>query len=496
MASKGREIADLWWSGTPIVYLVTVEEAQAVALCHEAAGLYGARVAVWSSHRGLDPLATAAKDPRAALAAVAETPARLCVVLLDFHVWLADPRVERCVRDALPGLVLAGHRLAIVAPRLQLPHGLAADSVVIRLPLPGEASLGILLDSLATASGPDWSEARHRALLAARGLTISQAQRAFAKALDVDPELGPRAVEAILVEKKRLLASGIGLEIVETGERLEDIGGLEGFKSWMTERCQAFRANAREYGLPAPRGAILLGVQGCGKSLTAKAVAGELGVPLLRLDLARVFGAGGGATAEEGLARAVEAAEAMAPVVLWIDEIEKGFAGASSDTGDERTARLLGYFSTWLQERRSEVFVVATANDVGRLPPELLRRGRFDEIFFIDLPDPAAREAILAVHLRRRGRGPESYDLRFLSEQCADFSGAELEQVVVGALHHAFAQGRDLRDGDLRRNARDLVPLYRTYEETIKALREWARGRARSTGKEEAVLGLFRRVGT
>jgi SpoVK/Ycf46/Vps4 family AAA+-type ATPase len=237
---------------------------------------------------------------------------------------------------------------------------------------------------------------------------------------------------------------------------------------------------------------LLVGVQGCGKSLSAKSVAQHFRVPLLRLDLPRVLGASAGTSPEESLARALAAAESIAPVCLWVDEIEKGFAGATQD--DSRAARLLGSFSTWLQERRASVFVVATANDVTRLPPELLRRGRFDELFFVDLPDEAARRTILATHLKRRSRDPAAFDLASLADLCAHYSGAELEQVVVGGLHRAFAAQRDLGDADLRRVAQDLVPLYKTYEEQIKGLREWARGRCRPAGLERGVAELFRRV--
>ena len=296
----------------------------------------------------------------------------------------------------------------------------------------------------------------------------------------------------IAAEKKRLLARDLGLELVESAERPEDLGGLSVFKAWMEERALAFDPDASRYGLPPPRGVLLVGVQGCGKSLAAKAAAASLGVPILRLDLPRVLGAAG---AEESLHRALEAAEALAPVALWVDEIEKGFAGSSpTDGADARAARLLGAFSTWLQERRGPVFVVATANDVSRLPPELLRRGRFDELFFVDLPDSEARREILALHLRRRERDPDVVDVGAIADLCADYSGAELEQVVVGALHRAYALGRDLETGDLRRVAQDIVPLFRTYEEQIKALREWARGRARVAGRAGAVVDLFRRV--
>jgi len=287
-------------------------------------------------------------------------------------------------------------------------------------------------------------------------------------------------------------ARDLGLEVVETVESAAHLGGLSSFKSWLEERAQAFAPEAAGFGLPAPRGVLLVGVQGCGKSLAAKVAAAQLNVPLLRLDLPRVLGREG---AEESLVAALEAAEAISPVALWVDEIEKGFAGSAPGQGGEaRAARLLGAFSTWLQERQGSVFVVATANDVTRLPPELLRRGRFDELFFVDLPDLEARREILGLHLRRRGREPERLDLAALAELCADYSGAELEQVVVGGLHRAFALSRELETADLRRVAQDLVPLFKTYEEQIKALREWARGRARGAGRTGAVVDLFRRA--
>ena len=262
----------------------------------------------------------------------------------------------------------------------------------------------------------------------------------------------------------------------------------------MEERALAFDPDASRFGLPPPRGVLLVGVQGCGKSLAAKAAAARLGVPILRLDLPRVLGAERrrGATSR----RALEAAEALAPVALWVDEIEKGFAGSAPGDGGDRAPRGSSARSPrGCRSGRAPVFVVATANDVSRLPPELLRRGRFDELFFVDLPDLEARREILALHLRRRGREPDAVRPRPPSrELCADYSGAELEQVVVGALHRAYAHGRELETDDLRRVAQDLVPLFRTYEEQIKALREWARGRARGAARAGAVVDLFRRA--
>ncbi|HSD20997.1 MAG TPA: AAA family ATPase [Anaeromyxobacter sp.] len=498
MSAVAQEIAELWSAGTPIVYLVTAEEERAIAVCEAAAAGFGARAAVWSSPRGLEGLAPAAKDPAALLDALARAPAPVLVVALDFHEALRDPLTVRRVRDLVPRLAAEGRCLAIVAPRLALPDGLAAETAVLRLPLPDDAELGALLEAVQAdlahpgRAAPFAPEIRHRSLVAARGLSEGQARRAFTRALRRDASLGPAGQAIVAAEKKRLLSRDLGLELVESAEGPDDLGGLSGFKAWMEERALAFDPDASRFGLPPPRGVLLVGVQGCGKSLAAKAAAARLGVPILRLDLPRVLGT---SAAEERLAVALEAAEALAPVALWVDEIEKGFAGSTpGDGGDPRAARLLGAFSTWLQERRGPVFVVATANDVSRLPPELLRRGRFDELFFVDLPDLDARREILALHLRRRGRDAAKADLHAVAELCAEYSGAELEQVVVGALHRAYALGRDVETGDLRRVAHDLVPLFRTCEEQIKGLREWARGRARVAGRAGAVVDLFRRA--
>ncbi len=492
--SLAAEIGELWAAGSPLLYLVTGEEERAVALCRAAAERFDARLAVWSSRSGLVSLAVAARDPVAALEAVLQAPAPVLAVLLDYHLALRDPGVARAVRDALPRLAAEGRCLVVVAPRLELPDGLQAEAAVLRLPLPVEGELAGVLDAAlqAHASPPPSAEARHRALLAARGLTEGQARRAFTRALRLDPGLGTQGEQTVLADKRRLLARDLGLELVDAPETADDLGGLSALKAWLEERAQAFSPDAVAFGLPAPRGVLLVGVQGCGKSLAAKAAAARLGLPLVRLDLPRVLGREG---AEESLAAALEATEAISPVALWVDEIEKGFAGSAPGQGGEaRAARLLGAFSTWLQERRGAVFVVATANDVTRLPPELLRRGRFDELFFVDLPDQEARREILSLHLRRRQRDPAALDLTAVAALCADYSGAELEQVVVGGLHRAFAHARDVETADLRRVAQDLVPLFRTYEEQVKALREWARGRARVAGRTGAVVDLFRRA--
>jgi hypothetical protein len=323
------EIAELWSAGTPILYLVTAEEERAVACCQAAAASFDARALVWSTHRGLEGAAPAAKDPAAFLDAFVRVPGPALAVALDLHLALRDPLAARMLRDLLPRLAREGRCIAIVAPRLEVPEGLGGDVAVVRLPLPDDAELAALLDAVEEGvahprkPAPVAPEVRHRALVAARGLSEAQARRAFTRALRRDPALGHAGAAIIAEEKKRLLARDLGLELVESPDRPEDIGGLSGFKAWMEERALAFDPDASRYGLPPPRGVLLVGVQGCGKSLAAKAAAARLGVPILRLDLPRVLGAAG---AEESLHRALEAAEALAPVALWVVEIEKGLA--------------------------------------------------------------------------------------------------------------------------------------------------------------------------
>ena len=506
MSNIDRDVASLLSSGQTLLYLVTREEDRAVALLDRACRALKLPRATWSSTRGLEPLDAHATDPRAALRLLEGSPPHV-TALLDFHAALKDPLVVRHLRDRLPHLEALGHALVIVAPSLEVPVGLSDDCRVLRLPLPEPAEREHILHTMILSKTPPAehpglhramasSPGLHRLVTASAGLTGAQARRAFQRALREDPKWGPRALEVVLSEKKALLARDVGLELIETGDGLNDVGGLEGFKAWLAERAKAFEPGAKGFGLGAPRGVLLVGVQGCGKSLSAKAAANQLTMPLVRLDMPRVLGAGeGGGSAEESLARALAATEALAPVALWIDEIEKGFAGTAPGKGsDPRAARVLGLISTWLQERTSPVFVIATANDVSQLPPELLRRGRLDELFFVDLPDIHARISILSLHMVKRGQDPQLLDVRQLASQCAEFSGAELEQVVVGALHHAFAVGRPLQSGDLLRVAQEIVPLAVTYEEQIKGLRAWARHRARPAGRQDAVVDLFRRV--
>jgi SpoVK/Ycf46/Vps4 family AAA+-type ATPase len=328
---------------------------------------------------------------------------------------------------------------------------------------------------------------RERLLRAALGLTAAEAEAVFARALVNDGRLTDDDLALVLDEKKQAVRRSGILEFYEAEEGLDQVGGLEILKAWLMKRYQGFTEDARAYGLPEPRGVLLLGVQGCGKSLVAKAVSQAWQMPLLRLDVGRVFGKYIGES-EAGIRSAIRTAEAVAPAILWIDEIEKGFAGSSGDAHDTGvSARVLGTFLTWLQEKKKPVFVLATANSIRNLPPELLRKGRFDELFFVDLPAPGEREAIFRVHLARRRRDPALFDLAGLAAASDGYTGAEIEQSVNEALHDAYADGRrEPTTVDLQAALKEIVPIAVTMRETIQAMRRWAEHRARRASAGEA----------
>jgi SpoVK/Ycf46/Vps4 family AAA+-type ATPase len=459
-------------AGVPIVCVVTHEERRAIALVSEA--FRGTRVLEWTSTRGWTDDATA----REALVAV-ERAARSGVrVLLDLHPYLGDPRVVRALRDLCA--VKREAPLVLVMPVANVPPEIDRDARVIPLPLPDAEALGAAFDAELGEATAD----RDAFVRAALGLTLDEALRGFrvARALpDADEGLA-----RVIAEKRSALRRNACLELIDAGVTLDDVGGLEVLKAWLRTRVLAFDPCARAFGLAEPRGMLVCGVQGCGKSLVSKATARVLSLPLVRLDFAEVFAA---TSPEHAIHEATRAIEAVAPVVLWVDEIEKGLGEGA---GDARHARVFGAFLTWLQERRAPVFVAATANEVERLPPELARRGRFDEVFFVDLPSPTERAQILAVHLARRGRDFRAYPVVALAKELEHWSGAEIEQMVDSGLFHAYAEQRsDLTEAHLRAAVRELVPLATLYEEKIQALRQWGQTRARRASADRRTLDLF-----
>jgi len=333
---------------------------------------------------------------------------------------------------------------------------------------------------------------REQIVKALTGLTRSEAENALAKVIVTRSRLDPDDIDLLLAEKEQIIRKSGMLEFYSTPERFGSIGGLENLKTWLRQRGKAFSEKARQFGLPSPRGLLLVGVPGCGKSLSAKAVAAEWKMPLLKFDLGKVFGGLVGQS-EENMRRALKMAEAVAPCVLWIDEIEKGLSGSRGSSGDSGTStRVFGTLLTWMEENTRQVFTIATANDIEGLPPELLRKGRFDEIFFIDLPGPHERANILAIHLAKHHRDHRDFDLASHVLAADGFSGAEIEQTVVSALYAAFAEGEDtkLEDRHLEQAIRSTMPLSQSMGPRIGLLRNEAeKWRRASPGPEETQAG-------
>jgi len=482
------ELSLLVKAGWRVVVLETAEEDRALRLLERVAEATKRPLQAWSSTGGMDGSGTGTLQDCLDVVSGHEEPALFAV--LDAHRVIDAPEGVRALRDALPELGRRRQVLVLVGPVVDLPMELEREAGRLSLPLPNAAELRGLFAKVAETSGgkqkPD-PEVLDACVRAALGLAGAEAVRVFRKAWLAGKGLDESAPGRIVSEKRAALRRTPALSFHDATEGLDDVGGLGELKRWLRERRKAFGAEARQFGLPAPRGLLLLGVQGCGKSLCAKAVAREWQFPLLRLDLAAVFGASG-ASPEMTVREAIAVAESLAPAVLWIDEIEKGFAAAESDP---RTSRLFGSFLTWLSEKESPVFVAATANDVLRLPPELLRRGRFDELFFVDLPSAGERAEILTIHLRKHGRDPLQFPIEELAAQAERLSGAEIEQVVSAALYKAFAESRELTETDLADTIHETVPLYETYEERIKELRNWAQTRTRAATLDVRMVDLF-----
>jgi hypothetical protein len=490
-----RELDTLVRARYPLIHLASWEEQRLDGLLEELARAHGKAFHVWSATQGLRKIAGAryvppadgTKDPVEALTAVQKLTEPSLVVFKDFHPFLNDPIVVRWLRELAHHLKTTYTTLILLSPSMTIPVDLEKDLSVLDVPLPTFADLKqLLLEILevirkGNRTAVELAKGEAEQLVkAAQGLTLSEAENAFARAIALDNRLDRSDIALILDEKRQVIRKSGLLEYFPVQEGLRTVGGLENLKYWLGRRAPAFGEAARKFGLPEPKGLLLLGVQGCGKSLTAKAVAAQWSLPLLRLDVGRIF-SGLVGSSEENLRKAIRVAESVAPAVLWIDEIEKGLSGLGSSgmTDSGVTARIFGALLTWLQEKTAPVFVIATANRIESLPPELLRKGRFDEIFFIDLPSPEERKEILDIHLRRRNRDPARYGLDQLVQRTDGFSGAELEQAVIEGLYHAFAEGKELEPAHLARAVQETLPLATTMKEEIARLRDWARSRTR-----------------
>ncbi|TXH25261.1 MAG: AAA family ATPase [Elusimicrobia bacterium] len=485
----------------PLLYIVSWEESRVEAFLAGLARSQGKAIFSWSSTRGLvnlsQPSTGSSLEPLAALEEAGRSSQRAIFVFRDFHPHLQDAKIIRRLRDLVAEFKSTYKTLIFLGPVLTIPVELEKDITVIDYDLPGKKELGVLVDNVirSVMGGQfhvDFSPTeREKIVQAAQGLTLAEAESALARAMVHDKTLGDGRLtvdeveDTLLAETKQIIRKSRLLEYFEAQEAFGQIGGLDLLKDWLAKRGEAFTEKARSFGLPEPRGLLLLGVQGCGKSMTCKAISSLWKLPLLRLDMGSIFGQYVGQS-EENMRRAIKTAESVAPCVLWLDEIEKGLSGSQSsgsvDAGT--TSRIFSTFLTWLQEKKKPVFVAATANNIHQLPPELLRKGRLDEIFFIDLPTEKERNAIFAIHLRRRGRDAAAFDVGALARRAEGFSGAEIEQAVVEGLHTAFAAGRDLTTEDMRAALADTVPLSTTMADQIRDLRAWARTRARPASGE------------
>jgi SpoVK/Ycf46/Vps4 family AAA+-type ATPase len=482
----------------PLLYVLTWEEERAVREIERTCIDLRKKCFLWTQTQGLRNVALNGApndglcDPMAVLNHVIDCSDDAVFAFLDFHPFLEHHPVHRRLRDLVRALKRSHKTLILLSPVLSIPEELKKDMTVLDFALPGREELGAVLDSVEAAMETGQSgtmnlnkKERDGLIRAAQGLTVSEMENVLALAVVQNRRIDKDTIPVILTEKRNIIRKSGILEYVSQDEGLEGIGGLENLKAWVRKRSRGFSDEARAFGLPVPKGLLLVGVQGCGKTLTAKAVSKFWRFPLLRLDMGAVFSGMVGAS-ERNIRHAIQVAESIAPCLLWIDEIDKGFSGTgSSNYSDGGTAaRVFGTFMTWLQEKNSAVFTIATANDISQLPPELMRKGRFDEIFFIDLPTAREREAIFRIHLRKRNRDPGDFEMEALADSSKGFSGAEIEQAIVSALYDAFEEDRPLTTPDIVRNLGQTVPLSRTVAETITALRQWAEKRARKASSD------------
>lgn len=476
------QIQILFRARYPVLYLVSHEEQRVLRALRKIAEVEQKEVSVWSSTAGLLSL-EGEQTAVEALNILGKTEEPTILVFLDGHKEFESKRFLRRIRDLSIDFPKQGHAIVFLAPLLVIPQELEKLVSSFDVPLPNTEEGAKLLEILCKTQNISIEEELfQRFVQGSLGLTEDEMKRMYSRISLIGSNFSEEDLSLQVEEKKRTIHSSRFLEFWDTAQLQSEIGGLDSLKKWLDQRQLAFSPKAKAYGLPDPKGLFLLGVQGCGKSLMAKVVAKMWKLPLLRLDVASVLQVG----VEQGLRKTIQIAESLSPVILWIDELEKGFASQS-----ESVKQGLGTFLTWMQEKQKPVFVVATANEVRNLPPELLRKGRFDEIFFVDLPNPHERLEILDIHLKLRSRVPEDFDLTIVVEETERFSGAELEQVVVSAMFRAFSEGREVDSEDLLESAREIVPLAITMDDQLKDLRDWARSRARMASADRRRVDFF-----
>lgn len=495
-----EEISILVQAQYPLIYLVTPEEERAekaITRIAQESKAQQRRVFVWTVTHGIVEYGQSRHitqhntvSPEAAIQWVIQQKEAGIYIFKDLHPFIDAPATTRWLRDAIASFKGSQKAIILMSPVQQVPIELEKEVVVLDYPLPDLAELNQVLSNQLEQSKArrTTTETREKLLKAALGLTRDEAEKVYRKAQVKAGRLTEGEVDIVLSEKKQLIRRNGILEYIEEDETIDSVGGLEELKRWLKQRSNAFTERAREYGLPQPKGMLILGVPGCGKSLIAKTTARLWGLPLLRLDMGRVYDGSMVGRSEANLRGALKTAESISPTILFIDELDKSFAGTtgSADSDGGTSSRIFGSFLTWMQEKTSPVFVMATANRVERLPGEFLRKGRFDEIFFVDLPNAEERQQIFSIHLSKRRRDITRFDLEQLAKISDGFSGAEIEQALIAAMYEAFAQDREFTQLDIIAAIKATLPLSRTMTEQVTALRDWARQRARPAASSVA----------
>jgi len=436
------------------------------------------------------------QGPYETLEAICKNTHKALYVLCDFHPYINDSRIVRKLRDAYHSLQSTGSCIVITSPKLNIPIDLEKEISIFHYPLPTTKSIQHIYAQIEKgvkhnkSLSIDLTESEKSSLIeAGLGLTEKELKNVFAKALVKDRKLDINDIDVILDEKRQIIEKSGYLEFYSANDTFFNIGGLDNFKTWIDIRSSIISKKAKDMGLPVPKGVLITGVPGTGKSLAAKAIASEWRWPLLRLDVGKLFGGIVGSS-EENIRKTIAIAEAVAPAVLWVDEIEKGFNGVMSGGDSGASARVFSTFLTWLQEKRSSIFFVATANNISILPPEFLRKGRFDEIFFVDLPDDNEREDIIKIHLKKNNQNELiDSDLTNIVKATEGFTGAELEQAIVSSTYAGFVKESKVTNDILMKEVNDTYPLSKTMKEDIDNMRAWAKYRARSASKKPSQNG-------
>jgi ATP-dependent 26S proteasome regulatory subunit len=488
------EIESLIKARYELIYVNTFEEVRVTDDIVALAANVKMKLGVWTFASGLKMIETttestkgpekkkdldiddAAGNPLEILRNIMLTTEDTIFVLKDYHTFLKDAEVVRMLKDTLQTMKSAYTPIVILAPVVQLPIEIENETAVVDYSLPNEEDISNVIDIVVENTGIDAEEInREEIIKSCRGLTFMEIENVLSKSIVLARTLDPKT---ILTEKKQIIRKNGLLEYIDTEETMDNIGGVSNLKEWLSQRRVAFTDKAREFGLPVPKGLILTGIQGCGKSLVCKAASNMMNLPLLKLDMGSVMQSLVGSS-EENIRNVLKVASAVAPCILWIDEIEKGLSGvASSNFSDGgTTSRVFAYLLNWLQEKKEPVFVLATANDLTMLSPELLRAGRFDDMFFVDLPSPQERMEIFKIHLAKRGRQPEKFDLSLLAMSSEGYSGAEIEQSIVDAMFDVYVKDmgtRDISTESILAALKRRVPLSVVKRDQIRKLREKA----------------------